>query len=470
MRSLAVAVCSVTVAVCGAVAAACSGETAAPATADAGVADATTDVSAPDANDGGIEQDPNVYPADHQPIPVLTNPAKGPVLVNPKIVTITFTDYTRRDSIRVFDDTILTTPWWTAAIGGIGVNAGAGGGSVELTPPWTGTARTTIDDAAVQAILQRGVNDGTIPAPTPGTIYAFYFPKYVTVKLFGSSSCSSFCGYHGDTFVVVPSDDAGVPEAGTSDGGDGGDGGPPPRPGTQAHVAYAVMPDCDPPGCWSSDAFEQITITASHEFAEAASDPFGSSGDDAYRLNTDDAWLNPDLYTVGSSIENGDACSGLNATQGNYTVQRIWSNAAAMKGDQPCQPVPQTAVYFAAAVRTSLLTVSKPFTHKSYGYIPVKLGTTSTAVVNVFSLAALPNDVLLYVGVPKRSQSDASDLDIIPDDISARLSRQTAHNGNGAILSINVPDTASIKDHRIVVRAVLNGDYNDWPVIIHVQR
>jgi hypothetical protein len=141
-----------------------------------------------------------------------------------------------------------------------------------------------------------------------------------------------------------------------------------------------------------------------------------------------------------------------------------------MMGDQPCQPVAAGRVYFAAAVRSNLQTVSSPFTHKSYGYLFVKLGQSASAIVNVFSNKALPHDLLLYTGVPKTSQSDPSDLDIPKNDIQLQLSRQTAHNGNGAVLQVSVPDTSTTGDFRVVVRAVLEADdYNDWPIIIHVR-
>jgi hypothetical protein len=252
----------------------CSSDSSPAAPVDAG-ADVVDDVMQVDANDGGIEQDPNVYPAQHQPIPVLTNNAKNPVLTSPKVVTVTFTGDGRRDSYRAFDDTILTTPWWTAAIGGIGVGAGAGAGYVEIDPFWSTSGHATITDAQIQQAIQNGLLSGTFPPPQPGTIYNFYFPRNVTINA-GGSSCSDFCGYHADTNVLVPNV---IPDAGTSDaGGDAGDGGDAATDaglpmGTRVDVAYSVIANCDLGVCWANDAFQQMTISASHELAEASSDP-----------------------------------------------------------------------------------------------------------------------------------------------------------------------------------------------------
>src|SRR5512140_2488666 len=133
MRSFWFVACGVGVGIIGLVAAGCSSDSSPAAAVDAGE-DVTADVITVDANDGGIEQDPNVYPADHQPIPLMRNAGNGPVLKNPKVVTITFTGDPKRDAYRAFDDIILTTPWWMTTMAGFGVSAGAGAGYAELTP------------------------------------------------------------------------------------------------------------------------------------------------------------------------------------------------------------------------------------------------------------------------------------------------------------------------------------------------
>jgi hypothetical protein len=440
----------------------CGGSSAAPAVASDASVDAPDDAAlAPDAPDApNLEQDPNKYPSNHQPIPVLTNPAMGPVLASPKIVTITFTGDPRRDSLRAFDDALLGTAWWTSAIGGIGVGAGAGGGHVEMDRPW-GNA-STVYDSDIQALIQNGIQNGTLPRPDSGTIYALYFDSSVTVAMgtptqSGGLSCDSFCGYHAATLVNVPNAaDAGVSDAGTA---------------APSDVAYAVLPACAAPGCWAATDYDGVTVSASHEFAEAASDPYASLSLPSFLLDTDDSWLNPELYSRGSVIENGDACAGLMTQVSGYAVQRIWSNASAMRSEDPCQPSEAGRIFFGAAPRTKLLPVATAFgQHNSYGYLLAHVGTTATTTVDIFSNAPLPHDLTLSLGA-ESSRNPTGPLLVVPQHIEASLDRKTGHNGNGATLTVSVPAGAKIGKYRIVIRALLETtDFHDWPLIIDVRQ
>jgi hypothetical protein len=92
---------------------------------------------------------------------------------------------------------------------------------------------------------------------------------------------------------------------------------------------------------------DAITGPASHEFAEAATDPFPSTNP---AFATVDA---PHFYwsrALGGG-EVGDMCA---QEDGNfvkwpdlpYVVQRIWSNKSAKAGTDPCLPLPQGNIYF----------------------------------------------------------------------------------------------------------------------------
>jgi hypothetical protein len=215
--------------------------------------------------------------------------------------------------------------------------------------------------------------------------------------------------------------------------------------------------------------FEELTIGASHEFAEAATDPHPIGNDGTYRLTDDDSWS---AGGGGFGAECGDMCENLPDLaydETGYQVQRIWSNGAAARSQQPCQPAPGTKpVYFAAAVRTTKQSIDG---HMTYGYLVIKKGKGADAEVDVFSEAELPHDVLLYVGKDRGSGHDPSDMATPDDGIMAHLSSSTyVHNGNCVTLHVDVPSSAVPGDHRILVRAVLSqGDYNDWPFIVRVQ-
>src|SRR5262249_51485447 len=95
---------------------------------------------------------------------------------------------------------------------------------------------------------------GAIQNPDPSTLYAVYFPAgtQVTLELGGESSqsCQAFAGYHSEVNV-------------------GG-----------VKVGYAALPTCT--------TFDDLTVTASHEYLEWATDPFPltapafTGGDDAH--------------------------------------------------------------------------------------------------------------------------------------------------------------------------------------------
>src|SRR5580704_1890670 len=87
------------VAISGAVLAVGCGSSSAKAPVGSDAGDATAEGASPEAEvDAGpdINQDPNVYPAEHHPIPQLDYHG-GPVLQHPRVVTITFTGDTHRD-------------------------------------------------------------------------------------------------------------------------------------------------------------------------------------------------------------------------------------------------------------------------------------------------------------------------------------------------------------------------------------
>ena len=149
-------------------------------------------------------------------------------------------------------------------------------GSITLTSP---DVSKSVDDSAIQQMIQGQISAGRLPAASPDTLYFVFLPSGVTVTQGGSASCKVFCGYHDaigqDTF-------------------------------------YAVMPFPDCSGCSSSLAsFDALTVTASHELCEAITDPVPGDG-----------WYD------NQNGEIGDICAWQTKKVGPYTVQKEWSNKA----------------------------------------------------------------------------------------------------------------------------------------------
>ena len=139
---------------------------------------------------------------------------------------------------------------------------------------------TTVADSDIQQMLTNAIaNNSAFPQPTANTLYFVYLPSGVTVTQGGSSSCSSFCGYH----------DA-----------------------INGQTYYAVMPYPDCSGCLGGLAvLDALTGTSSHELCEAITDPVPGQG-----------WYDQ------TNGEIGDICAWQFKQVGSYTVQQEWSNKA----------------------------------------------------------------------------------------------------------------------------------------------
>jgi hypothetical protein len=180
------------------------------------------------------------------------------------------------------------------------IGRGSLGGTYTIQPS---NKSVSLTDAQINAELASQIQAGNLPVPNLGetyppsnTVYAIHFPPGITIA--GPSgdgnSCQSggFCGYHNSTTKTIG--------------------------GVSVPLPYVVLPDFGPgsgcdTGCGADTMFQNFTSTASHEVAEALTDPEPFSG-----------W----------SPEIGDPCNqqhttitsytGSNAV--TYTVQKLWSN------------------------------------------------------------------------------------------------------------------------------------------------
>ncbi|MEO6575412.1 MAG: hypothetical protein ABIP89_16310, partial [Polyangiaceae bacterium] len=325
----------------------------------------------------------NVYPAPHAPLPLVES-SGGRVLVAPKIVTVTFPDDTLKDRVEAFGDMITASPWWQAATvgycsGAACISPGSGGGHVVM--PAAPALSYTDDD--IQALIKAEVLAGRFPAPTADTIYALYFPMGAKVSLgTGFDGCTAFDGYHGSVVVHAPDVDAGAADAG----------------GTSAaiEVAYAVMMRCT-----SQEA--EVTLTAGHEFIEAATDPNGGDG----YLTTDPAWQQFFYPEV------GDLCDAEGYQyESGFVVQSGWSNVSAKAGHNPCAPQKPGEIYFNAAPtkKSVLLKVGESTTIDVQAY--------SEAVTDDWALSVVDYDVLMGTG---KTLDVSLDRDSVNNGVTAKL-------------------------------------------------
>jgi hypothetical protein len=287
-------------------------------------------------------------------LPIVTDNG-GPVLATPLLVTITYAD----DGNRAFEEALgafMPTSSWLASSGkeyGVGPGTSANVELAENAPP-------TIDDSDIQTKILGLIAAGTAPDPLAdagapaGTFsqaaYIFYVPATTNVTVVGSTLCQiSSGGYHYESSATV-----------------------------NGHtIAYAVVSECNqglpvaPP--------QDITWAASHEFIETCTDPYPLSAPGNVILDPNQPWA-----AIGGEV--GDLCTFVfpQASEGSYTaLQRVYSNASAAAGGDPC--LPSSVPYFAAAV------VPQAFVALAGGQSATfQLTGWSTATVPPWSISASP--------------------------------------------------------------------------------
>lgn len=352
--------------------------------------------------------------ANHAPFPTIVY-GGAPLLLKPKIVTVTFAGDPFTSQLVAFGTTATSkTNWWPTVMseycqgdGGPCVGDGPAGIAVQIdasAPSGISDNALGPEDAGgedagvdIQTYLQGLMASGAIPLPDSNTIYAVYFPGSLQFGLTGDA-CQQFEGYHSE----------GIYNGQT--------------------YTYAINVEC-------LGTLDDVTVTAAHEFAETASDGLSADLPDGgftsgYTLNFYDLNAWPWLDDLDSEI--ADMCDdylGLGQdhwTEGSYVYQRIWSQKAAAANENPCRPVPAGEVYFNAAPTQS--------------FFELNVGETTTIEVDGFSdgphtdWTVLPEDWTDPTG-----QTTYTNLAFAGPAVDAGgLPATTANNGSKLQLSITL--------------------------------
>jgi hypothetical protein len=346
--------------------------------------------------------------APHTPLPQLVDQG-GPVLTAPQIVTITFPGDPQAAILQPFGETLTQSSWWDAVRAGFCetgsttscVGDGPAGTSVVLTtaPALSYTDSSLGGASTLQTYITSLLASGAVPPPTDQSILVFYFPSTTSIAFGGDSSCVDFGGYHNS-----------MTYQGTT-------------------FTYAIVPECTAQTGRNLTTVQSITFSASHEVLEAATDPIVTGATAGFYLNFSDPTILPWNNFLGG--EAGDLCvddvllSQDETTEGGYTVQRIWSNAQAAAGHDPCIPNPGTIPYFNVAPEYDAQIVE------------MNVGETTTIVADAFSDGAISDWYL-----------DALDLDGTAGNPSPYLTLKV----NGA------PATRTNNGAKVTISITLNQD------------
>jgi hypothetical protein len=267
---------------------------------------------------------------------------------------------------------MVASTFWSTTTHEYGVGALAYGGTITL--PSTQMAPASISSTDIQTWVAAQIQQGTFGTPDTQAIYTVVYPQGTTITqpnpvsslLTSPQSCVDFGGYHDNTTASV------------TDGG------------TTTSFAYAVIPTC-------STSVDDLTAVISHEWVEASTDPFLTSGGtftlsggpNAAFYSADKDHLVWDLLGGG---EAGDLCEPespavyITPTDIGHQVQRTWSNLQAQGSHDPCAPDIAGAFFDSAPVLSETVTFTSSITGTitSQG-VTIPIGQSKTIEVDLFS-------------------------------------------------------------------------------------
>jgi hypothetical protein len=378
------------------------------------------------------------YPAFTPDMPRLQNKG-GRVLASPVIVTVTLPGETHAETLEALGDAIGTTAYWRAIVSEYGVGPATSGPEHHVrdatSPPASGRGEDPV--LAVERWLGSRLGDTATskwPAPTDDSLYIMYLAGGAATQLCDEGAG----GLHGSIDV------------------------------SGKQVAYALVLDCD-------GTLESETISASHELAEAAVDPYPDTSP-AWQ-GVDDDHLAWDLM-VQAQDENGDLCEIYDEAYGAFAapqiasqVQRQWSNASAAAGHAPCVPAGATPYFnvvpFVSDVVTANLAAFQfPGTPRSRG-LRVDVGETKTIALGVYSDG--PTDAIAISAFeidPLGDMANGPFSVAATSTVTLSLDRDHAVNGEKVYLSVKADARPALGASVVLVATKAGGETHYAPVLV----
>jgi hypothetical protein len=347
-------------------------------------------------------------PAAHQAYPQFGTEG-GPTLASSSIVTIAYEADPNATTLAGFTAWLGASGFLPQMTREYGVRSVSAGPSAKLG----GMPAATLTDGDVQSLLSSALTSGTIPSSAPSgssPVYVLFLPSGTSVTRNGADTCMTTAGngYHDATQIA----------------------------GRQ--VVYAVVPDCFPRFSAVVSEVGGMQLEAARLLVDALTDP-SPQNEPAYELSdVSSPWI-----ALGQEL--GDFCSGRLTQEGDYTLQRVWSNRAAASGGEPCVPTPKASVAFGIATMAS-------------GAQTVKAGVPSTFTVVGWSDAPVADWTI------QATQWTGA----FP--ITATVVPVLLNNGQISTLSMTVPsNVASGSFGAVMLRALGPTDAPAWPFTFAVQ-
>jgi len=271
---------------------------------------------------------------------------KMAVMTTPTVVAITYDSDPNRADTEAFFHEYAASPAWAMQVAEYGV------GALTVGTPRHLTGTPAASDAALRQILTTNLTGATPAwgAPSENTLYSFTLPANAQLK---DQMGQPFCGgYHDD--VVIGGVD----------------------------VAYSIQLPCmfPPP----TTPTQVLTFTLAHELVEGVTDP---------RWEHDYAWgAVDDAHAVWAYVTDGevaDLCEfadtflWTNPPGMTYAIQRIWSNAAAHAGTDPCIGDPSATYYQGVPVQADDVTIQVFGANVTTKGTKIAVGASGTITVQI---------------------------------------------------------------------------------------
>jgi hypothetical protein len=310
-------------------------------------------------------------------------------------VSVTFDDFKYTTQIEEFSTWLVHSSWLATVGRDYGFQTGT-----YLQKAVLDAGASVLDAGDVVSFLNSQFDAGTVVTPggaNSNAVYVVYLPADAGV----AGACQSYYAYHDwGTYETTP-------------------------------YAYALIPDC-PGDITGLLAPGNLEVAATHEIAEAASDPyppFNDAGSLGYYFNDPTSlWYNPDLGEI------ADFCEGpyWQDPDAGFYAHLIWSNTAAQAGNRsPCLP-DNGAAYF--NVSPSPATVPTVDAGGSFTFTLTGWSSSCTDVTKPYGVA-----VMQVLGA--FDSSPLIDGGVLPDGGMDPIALMI--NGDTTTVTLSVPPTAT---------------------------
>ncbi len=306
---------------------------------------------------GSIDAAPSNLLGAAMPQDVLVTP--GAILATPTVIAITYDNDANRADIESFYQQYAASTAWAATTAEYGV-----GPLTVKTEHIAGNAPAKIldgDTSDITNLLTANLTGTKIWGdPDPTALYSFIYPQGSVVDDGTTAEpdpcCDSYDGYHYDTMV-------------------GG-----------IDVSYSIQCQCAAGFDQGLTQKQQITIVAGHELVETVTDP---------KISTTLGWAQTDddhaIWTYVTEGELADLCEyaitypWLTPPGMTFATQRVWSNAAAKAGHDPCVGDPTTPYYQTVPDQPDTLSVTFDDTAVSTKGLKLAMNTQGMLTLHVLA-------------------------------------------------------------------------------------